>query len=121
VADRPIWDRFLGVFIVGSHQNIAMVHDGGTTECGRPYFVMELVHGVPITDGERLASASEVGKAKVWDAQTGQELLSFEGHATSVFKVAFSPDGKRLATVSGDQTVKVWDAQTGQELLSCHG
>jgi pimeloyl-ACP methyl ester carboxylesterase len=32
------------------HQNIAKVHDAGTTESGRPYFVMELVHGVPITD-----------------------------------------------------------------------
>jgi serine/threonine protein kinase len=32
------------------HQNIAKVFDAGTTESGRPYFVMELVHGVPITD-----------------------------------------------------------------------
>src|SRR5262245_25318187 len=32
------------------HPNIAKVHDGGVTENGRPYFVMELVQGVPITD-----------------------------------------------------------------------
>ena len=32
------------------HSNIAKVHDGGTTDSGRPYFVMELVKGVPITD-----------------------------------------------------------------------
>ena len=32
------------------HPNIAKVHDGGTTEAGRPYFVMELVRGIPITD-----------------------------------------------------------------------
>jgi serine/threonine protein kinase len=32
------------------HQNIAKVYDAGTTESGRPYFVMELVHGVPITE-----------------------------------------------------------------------
>jgi eukaryotic-like serine/threonine-protein kinase len=31
------------------HQNIAKVLGAGTTESGRPYFVMELVHGVPIT------------------------------------------------------------------------
>lgn len=31
------------------HQNIAKVLDAGTTESGSPYFVMELVHGVPIT------------------------------------------------------------------------
>jgi tetratricopeptide (TPR) repeat protein len=31
------------------HPNIARVLDGGTTEAGRPYFVMDLVKGVPIT------------------------------------------------------------------------
>src|SRR2546423_1807450 len=32
------------------HVNIARVLDAGATEGGRPYFVMELVHGVPITE-----------------------------------------------------------------------
>ena len=31
------------------HPNIAKVFDAGTTESGRPYFVMELVKGMPIT------------------------------------------------------------------------
>src|SRR5437667_210824 len=31
------------------HPNIARVLDAGATEQGRPYFVMELVRGVPIT------------------------------------------------------------------------
>ena len=40
------------------HPNIAKVFDGGATDSGRPYFVMELVRGVPITeycDRERLS------------------------------------------------------------------
>jgi eukaryotic-like serine/threonine-protein kinase len=39
------------------HPNIAKVLDAGTTDSGRPYFVMELVRGVPITqfcDANRL-------------------------------------------------------------------
>lgn len=32
------------------HPNIAQVFDAGVTEDGRPYFVMELVRGVPITE-----------------------------------------------------------------------
>ena len=32
------------------HPHIAKILDGGTTDSGRPYFVMELVKGVPITD-----------------------------------------------------------------------
>lgn len=41
------------------HPNIARVLDAGTTEHGRPYFVMELVRGVPITqfcDQNRLST-----------------------------------------------------------------
>ena len=32
------------------HPNIARIFDAGTTELGRPYFVMEYVEGIPITD-----------------------------------------------------------------------
>src|SRR5262245_32428604 len=32
------------------HPHIAHVYDGGETVSGRPYFVMELVHGVSITE-----------------------------------------------------------------------
>jgi tetratricopeptide (TPR) repeat protein/tRNA A-37 threonylcarbamoyl transferase component Bud32 len=41
------------------HANIARVFDAGSTETGRPYFVMELVRGIPITeycDRERLTT-----------------------------------------------------------------
>lgn len=32
------------------HPNVARVYDGGTTPAGQPFFVMELVSGVPLTD-----------------------------------------------------------------------
>lgn len=32
------------------HSNIAHVHNAGTTQTGRPYFIMEYVQGIPITD-----------------------------------------------------------------------
>jgi len=32
------------------HPNIAQIHDAGTTQAGRPYFVMEFVKGLSITD-----------------------------------------------------------------------
>jgi tetratricopeptide (TPR) repeat protein len=46
------------------HANIAHVLDGGTTAAGRPYFVMELVKGVPITqfcDEHRLTPRARLG------------------------------------------------------------
>ena len=41
------------------HSNIAKVLDAGTTASGRPFFVMELVKGIPITtycDDRRLST-----------------------------------------------------------------
>jgi serine/threonine protein kinase/Tfp pilus assembly protein PilF len=46
------------------HPNIARVLDAGSTESGRPYFVMELVKGIPITeycDRERLSTRERLG------------------------------------------------------------
>ncbi len=46
------------------HPGIAKVFDGGSTPSGRPYFVMELVHGTPITeycDAHQFTTASAVG------------------------------------------------------------
>ncbi|MDP6599317.1 MAG: hypothetical protein QGI86_26165 [Candidatus Poribacteria bacterium] len=46
--------------------------------------------------------------AKVWNADTGQELLTLKGHDSSVNSVAYSPDGKRIATAGGDGIVQVY-------------
>src|SRR5262249_6932403 len=46
------------------HPDIARVLDAGTTGAGRPYFVMELVQGLPITDHcdrHRLTPAERLG------------------------------------------------------------
>ncbi|MBE0545609.1 MAG: protein kinase [Verrucomicrobia bacterium] len=45
------------------HPNIAKVFDAGATEAGRPYFVMELVKGIPITtycDDHNLSTTDRV-------------------------------------------------------------
>jgi tetratricopeptide (TPR) repeat protein len=72
-------------------------------------------------DGHRLASASEDQTVKVWDARTGQEVLTLRGHTDVVRSVCFSPDGRRLASASADGTVKVWDAQARQEQVILRG
>jgi len=46
-----------------SHPNIAQVYDAGTTTDGRPYFVMEFVQGIPVTqycDTNRLTTAERL-------------------------------------------------------------
>jgi WD40 repeat protein len=71
--------------------------------------------------GQRLASASDDGTVKLWEAVSGKEVLTLRGHGARVSAVAFSPDGQRLASASDDKTVKLWDASSGNELLTLRG
>ncbi|KAA3661453.1 MAG: helix-turn-helix domain-containing protein [Chloroflexi bacterium] len=71
-------------------------------------------------DGSRLATASSDGTAKVWDAETGEELLLLAGHTVGLHSLAYSPNGSMIATSSDntENTVKVWDAETGAEIYT---
>jgi len=80
------------------------------------------VSGVAFSpDGKRIVTASLDKTARIWDAETGQELRKLEGHTGAVSGVAFSPDGKRIVTASLDKTARVWDAESGQELRQLEG
>ena len=57
---------------------------------------------------------------KVWDAQTGQELLTLKGHTRLVIAWPSARTANAWPAVLWI-TVKVWDAQTGQELLTLRG
>ena len=75
---------------------------------------MGWVHSVAFSpDGRQVLTGSADKTARLWDAQTGQELRRFEGHTEPVFSVAFSPDGRQVLTGSRDKTARLWDAQTG--------
>jgi WD40 repeat protein len=65
-------------------------------------------------DGREVLTGSKDGTARLWDAQTGQELRRFEGHTWGVRSVAFSPDGRQVLTGSEDGTARLWDAQSGR-------
>ena len=69
-------------------------------------------------DDKLIVTGSHDHSAKVWDSETGQQLLALQGHTDSVTCVAISPNGQRIVTGSEDKTAKVWDAQTGRELLT---
>ncbi len=80
------------------------------------------VRGVAFSpDGDRIASASVDGTARVWSAATGRPEWTLKGHTDSVSGVAFNRDGKLLATASSDGTVRLWDAATGGALRTLHG
>src|SRR5262249_1110708 len=91
--------------------------------------------GIPMSvtfspDGRWIASVShgprlgEVGEIKVWDATSGEELLSLPGHPTETEKIGsivFSPDGQRLVRACNDHAVQIYDIATRRRLFRLQG
>ena len=70
-------------------------------------------------DGKRIASGSLDSTVQVWDATSGNQILTY--HSGQVVAVSWSPDGKRIATGGIDGTVQVWDTATGNTIFGYRG
>jgi serine/threonine protein kinase/tetratricopeptide (TPR) repeat protein len=88
------------------HPHIARVLDAGATEAGRPYFVMELVRGAPITeycDRERLAI---VDRLKLF-AQVCSAVQ--HAHTKGIIHRDLKPSNVLVSTQDGQPFAKVID------------
>jgi eukaryotic-like serine/threonine-protein kinase len=99
------------------HPNIARVFDAGTTETGRPYFVMELVKGVPLTkycDDHRL-TPQDTPEA-VYPRLSGDPACASEGD----YPPRHQASNMLVALYDGEPVPKVIDfgvaKATGQHL-----
>jgi WD40 repeat protein len=73
-------------------------------------------------DGKRVLTGANDGKVIVWDAASGESLLSLGRNGDSwVHAAAFSPDGLTIAIASYDGKITFSDAQAGHELLTLTG
>lgn len=71
-------------------------------------------------DGQRLYSGGEGCVIRVWDSESGREIMALAGHDHVVRSMALSADGRILATGS-DQRIKIWDTATGELQRSFFG
>jgi WD40 repeat protein/serine/threonine protein kinase len=92
---------------------VALVHGNAPTLLGHTGEVYFVTYS---PDGARLATASQDGTVRVWDAARFETQLTLRGHVGEVTGVSFSPDGRTLASAGEDHTVRLWDAHSGKEL-----
>ena len=72
-------------------------------------------------DGKILAAIAGC-TIRMWEVNTGTEVLAFDGHRDKVQTIALSPDGKTLASVGiSNKTVHLWDTASSKEIRRCTG
>ncbi|KAM4697331.1 coronin-7-like [Rhinophrynus dorsalis] len=64
-----------------------------------------------------LASSSYDLTVRVWNLQTGQDVVTLRGHEDQIFSLAWSPDGKYLATCCKDQRVRIYEPRASSQPL----
>lgn len=65
-------------------------------------------------DGKTILTSSADGTARLWDAESGQQVQQFLGHTGPVRSAYFSPDGKMIVTTGDDRSIRVWDTENGK-------
>ena len=72
-------------------------------------------------DGKRVAAGSSGLDLRVWDAESGAELVRFRPDMEGALAAQFSPDGRWIATAGADGTARLWDSRTDREVRAFEG
>jgi WD40 repeat protein len=72
-------------------------------------------------DGSLVATSSDDHSAKIWNAKTGQYLLSLNGSGTDVQWTAFSPTANIAATASLDGFARIWNLRDSSVIQLLRG
>lgn len=66
--------------------------------------------------GDHVVTTSFDHTWRMWDVETGSELLLQDGHSREVYGVGFHPDGSLCSTTDYGGVVHLWDLRTGKSV-----
>ena len=66
------------------------------------------------SDSKFIASGSKDKTIKIWQVDTGKEIMTLEGHSDDITSVAINADNTILASGSKDKTLKLWAFASGK-------
>ena len=73
-------------------------------------------------NGKAIALGEPEGLIKtVFDAKTGDSLVTFNGHGQPVYGVGFSPDGKLVVTSGSDKNIRTWNVGDAKQVRAIGG
>lgn len=77
---------------------------------------------VKIASDFRFITGSYDRTCRIWNVETGNEVMCLTGHENAVFSVNFnSPKCDRIVTGSFDKTAKVWNPVSGNCMQTYYG
>lgn len=79
--------------------------------------------GIAFCGSNRRLAVGSGEAVRLWDVDTGLDLLTFSLVDSAMAAMACSPDGTRLATVGAAGAVRIWDTENGKQVLAlqCDG
>ncbi len=93
------WSRTVETFVLGGHTH-------------------EVTSATYSEDGRFILSLSRDCTARIWNAESGNEMAVLRGHGKPLRCGVFIDGGDRVITFSDDRTIKMWNAKDGKEIRS---
>jgi WD40 repeat protein len=107
----------------GDEQDTPVISDAGSghqlSRLGEQISMGRLFVTTWSPNGNYLASGGNDKQIRIWDAITGNLILTYKGHDSTVSDITWSPDSSKIASAgeAGDSTIRIWDSATGKTLV----
>jgi WD40 repeat protein len=116
------WSPDAGLFAAGAYNDIQFWNP----KTGKAVAILRGHRGLIWSiawapNGHLLASASDDGTLRIWDAGKYTVLNILRAHSDMVLSVGWSPDGSRLITGNIDGTLELWDTSNRKNLAVWKG